>query len=99
MELISKRNGYNEYVNDFTRELDKYTEGSIIDMFCNYIYREPIRGTYVFRYPGATRGNITVDENMIITGIRIYEDSMELYKNHPKDIFDKYIGLKLVFEE
>lgn len=98
-----KRSRYtDDIVNDFTRELDKYTKGRIESVFCNYIYPEKIKRaenkhSIAFRYPGATRGYIQVDNNNIITKIVIYEESKDLYRDGVHEAIEKFIGYKLEF--
>lgn len=85
-----------DYVNDFTKELDsvlKYKPEGV--NFNSYLYPYS-DDTWVFRYPGATRGYIKIDKDSIITDIRIYEDT-NIYKPEVEDICKKYIGYKLVF--
>ena len=93
---------YRDGVNDLTRELDKYLIGEWLPFWHTYIY-EPDRETskhFGIRFPGATRGHIEVDENMIIKDIRLYNDTCfethHLYKKDVLEILSKYIGMKLI---
>ena len=92
LTVIEKSN----YVNDFTKELDtvlKHKAESI--EFYTYLYHYS-DDTWVFRYPGATRGHIKIDDNNIITEIKIYKDT-NIYKPEAEEICKKYIGYKLMF--
>jgi len=70
---------------------------------CNYTDQKP--NIKVIRTPGATRGYIGLDDNYIITNIKIYEGSFtglvacydEKYKDQIKEQLDSCIGCKLVF--
>lgn len=91
-----------DWVNDLTKEMDKYLIGKWPERFCTYI-NEPDRETdkyFAIRFPGATRGHIEVDENMIIKDIKLYDvtcfDTHILYDKKVLDILSKYIGMKLV---
>ena len=108
IELITKLQEYSDdYENDLTREMDNnlldnwkevleegYTHGT-------YIYRGDIgRSNMAIRFPGATRGHIEVDENMIIQKIQLYEDTcfgfVGCYKPSVKEAIEKYVGAKIV---
>ena len=65
-ELITKKNENFELTNDFTREIDTYLTRKKSRCFSTHFYETPFGDKWLFRYPGATRGNIEVDENMII---------------------------------
>lgn len=91
-----------DWVNDLTKEMDKYLIGKWPESFCTYIY-DPDRETdkyFGIRFPGATRGHIEVDENMIIKNIELYNgtcfDIHILYHKEVLDILSNYIGMKLV---
>lgn len=57
------------------------------------------------RYPGATRGGIALDDNNIIQSIDLIDQTcfgiVACYDKKLKTsgIFDKYIGMKIVFED
>lgn len=101
-ELITKIDEDIYHTNDLTREMDSLR--IIEDPYgCTYIYREPYKFEdhykWLIRYPGATRGNIQVDFNGIITGIDLYDDEYhtdDIYVENIRDIFSKYIGMKYV---
>lgn len=87
------RQGYRNEITDF---LDKY----LLDDFCeyrdiysNYIYDTSFNNRWLIRVPGATRGNILVEDG-IIKSIEIYEDSF-CYKREVLDHIDKFIGCKI----
>lgn len=93
-----------EWVNDLTKEMDNYLLGEWTRRYCTYMYR-PDKETekyFGIRFPGATRGHIEVDENMIIKDIKLYTDTCFdihiLYDKKVLDILPKYIGMKLVIK-
>lgn len=97
-----------EFVNLLTEEMDSYLLDSIKglknEFLKTYIYLKDElklgeKQHFAFRYPGATRGSIYIDENNEITKIDLYDDEYHtdsIYKPDVRSIFDKYIGLKLV---
>lgn len=92
-----KRTQYSDdIVNDFTRELDKYTN-NVDGVFCNYIYAEKMhrgenRYFVSFRFPGATRGHLVLDRKDVIVDIVIYKDSNYIYKDGVEEAIKKFIG-------
>ena len=54
-----------QLVNKLTLEMDKFRKPECRH-FETYVFDEPIGKSWFIRYPGATRGKIVVDENMII---------------------------------
>lgn len=98
---------HTEIFNEITRELDKYI------LYTNLPY---CHGTYIMkwvydndhtwciRFPGATRGCITVNDDMIIEDIKLYDDTafdlkgVACYKKEAKDALVKFIGTKLIIE-
>lgn len=96
-ELITtKVKDFNEMVNDLTREMDEHLLQDKKFPFC-YTYLLPdLKGErFILRYPGATRGQLYVDKNNIITEILLNENR-SCYKDTVKDIIQKYIGIKIV---
>ena len=94
-ELITKKEEYHDLTNDLTREMDSYLKYEC-EGFATYIYSHSLDGkNWLIRYPGATRGGIEVDENMIIKSIKLGEQG-SIYKPEVKDILEKYIGMKLI---
>lgn len=85
-------------INELTLEMDKFRKPAC-RRFETYIYGEPIGHMWLIRYPGATRGAIVVDENMIIQKISLYNDTRDIYEDSIDKIFDKYIGTKLVIKK
>lgn len=78
-----------EIRNSFTRELDKHLKNKIDLQTLHEGYHDgsyleeddTFKNTYYFRFPGATRGYMTVNENNIITYIYFHE-----HKAFSKDI-------------
>ena len=80
-----------EYRNDFTRFLDKFRTGNIVESLdefwqkamSTYLwYSDIVNDNWengekhiAFRLPGATRGHITVDKNYVIKDILFYGDT------------------------
>lgn len=99
-ELITKKEEYYELTNDLTREMDTYLKYKC--KFKTYIYISFIgdKQYILIRYPGATRGNIIVDDNMIIKEINLYNDEChtdKIYNSEIRDCFSKYIGMKFIY--
>lgn len=64
-------------------------------------YKEDV---YVIRVPGATRGYIKIDKNNVIIEVKFYDDNCfnkgwACFDKSLKEIENKYIGYKLIFEE
>lgn len=102
----------NEYYNNFTAELDKYRTDEIKnsryeDLLRTYLWlpeveevRERKGKIIAFRIPGATRGCVKVDDNLIIENITFYDDTcfakgLRCYKDDIKNVVPKLIGTKL----
>ena len=82
------------YVNNFTRECDNY-----LTYRNEYTYTylvEYDENTYVFRTPGATRGNILLDPNNIVKEINFYDDGE--YFEGVVEATRHYIGQKIELE-
>lgn len=80
--------------------MDKYLKfENPMPSFCTYIYNGKIDKYWLIRFPGASRGRITVDENEVIVNIEIYNDENNIYKPETEDILkQKYLGYKMVIE-
>lgn len=67
---LNTRKKLSGYVNEITKELDKYLIKQIED-FCHYIYpikdEETNKVKLYLRYPGYTTGMINVNDELIIT--------------------------------
>lgn len=101
-KLITKKEKSYGLTNDLTREMDSYLIDTIKELEyigSTYIcYEIPINNKWAIRFPGATRGHLEVDDNMIIIDIKLYDDNYntdKIYKNNVRECFDKYIGMKL----
>lgn len=106
-ELITKVDEYIHLTNDLTREMDSYLIPKLKEIKeqkgfgATYFYDTPFENKWLFRYPGATRGNVEVDNNMIIKKITLYNDGYHtdgIYEPKVRECFEKYIGMKLVIE-
>lgn len=105
-ELITKVDEYIYLTNDLTREMDTYLIPKLKSLRekgygATYFYENPIKNKWLFRYPGATRGNVEVDKNMIIKNITLYDDEYhtdDIYEPNVRNCFEKYIGMKLVIQ-
>ena len=107
IDLITEKEEFGDnYVNDLTREMDKYL--LYPDNHCGsptYIYANDInKNRMAIRYPGATRGGISLDENRVITDIQLYDDTcfdagkhgVGVYKPEMKEAVQKFIGMKII---
>lgn len=102
MNLISKVDEYIEYTNDLTREMDNYLKHKS-KYGQTYIMKvQKIRDRYysAIRCSVATRGHIEVDDNNVIIDIKLCTklSTDKIYEYNVRDIFEKYIGMKLVFK-
>lgn len=66
------------------------------DRFEVYVYKEKMDNSYYLRVPGMTIGCIYVDNDNIITGIRINKDCQNLFKEEYDSLLEKIIGLRLI---
>ncbi|VYU45792.1 hypothetical protein [Clostridium paraputrificum] len=67
----------------------------------NYIYNTPLNNRYIIRCIGASRGCIDVDDNNVITDVRIYHDKYRtdrIYKENVDELLKQFIGYELVIE-
>lgn len=95
---LSANEDYLFLVNDITKMLDKHLKKEI-EGFYNYIYNERFEGgIYLIRYPGATRGKVKVDENMVIEDIIIYSNTDECYEKDVRNYLNEFIGMKMVLQ-
>lgn len=85
-------------VNDLTKEMDKYLKDKTNPLWCTYVYDHALGNpsSWPIRYPGATRGGIVVDKDMIIQDVRISKDSCGIYLPEVHEVVKKYIGRRLV---
>lgn len=84
------------FINDITKYLDDNMEINS-PYFNNYIYDGKIDEYWLIRYPGATRGRIEV-ENNIIKNIELYEDSF-CYNECVNEGVKQFYGMALDIEE
>lgn len=90
-----------DYSCALTDELDKHLLYSHLPYMVNsYIMEYESPKLWSIRFPGATRGHVIVNKNMIIKSIVLYEDTcfgngIGCYKESVKIITDKFIGTKL----
>lgn len=98
-QLLFKKRRF-DYVCELTEEMDKHLKFNNPGNFCTYIYNDKIDKYWLIRFPGATRGRITVDENEVIINIEIYNDENNIYRPKTENILkEKYIGMKIIFED
>lgn len=100
MELITVKQQYgldDDYENDLTKEMDKHLLKKHKD-FKSYI----CKGNMALRYPGATRGHIEIDDNMVIVDIVLYDTAcdniVKCYKSTIREVIKKFIGAKIIFK-
>lgn len=108
----------NNYYNNFTKELDKYNiifnkykDCEYNSCWRTYLWDADVeravqgkKTLIAFRVPGATRGHIEVDDNLIIKDIVFYEDvcfsnNLGCYVKNAKEIIPKFLGTKLEVEQ
>lgn len=107
----------NGYYNNFTEELDKYNhvyeqfkDKEYAGCWRTYLWEPDVKNAVqgkenlvAFRVPGATRGHVKVDDNLIIQDIVFYEDTcfshnIGCYKESIKEVIPKFLGTKLEIE-
>lgn len=107
MELITiYDDGMNEYKNEITNELDENVLGdSLLSIKWgggSYLYGDKEDGRLAIRFPGATRGGLSFNEEGIITDIMLYKDkparSVQCYKEEVYELIKKYVGAKMIFK-
>jgi len=106
MELINeiRFEDETEFFNDLTREMDRHLKPSsrmLLEHIGDGTYIcSKFRGVYPIRFPGSTRGHISLDESNCITGVHLYDtacgDCVGVYEQSVNDIFEKYIGAKII---
>lgn len=85
-----------------TKRIDKYLK-NLSKYNHSYIYdfgpREEFDGQegyiYAIRSPGSTKGCIYIDKDNIITDFKIYDDSLNHFKEGVKDLEQEFIGYEL----
>ena len=94
------------YVNEITDTLNQYLTLELKDIL-NYFGKSV--GTYLctwpndnniicFRVPGATRGHIKLEDNIIIS-FTFYDTSEGCYEGNYISSVEKFVGSKLILEE
>ena len=96
--LLLKRKRF-DYICKLTEDMDNCIKNENPTRFKTCIYNGKIDKYWLIRFPGATRGRITVDENEVITNIEIYKDENNIYRPETEDTLkEKYIGYKIILE-
>jgi len=49
----------------------------------------------VFRYPGATRGYVSLDKDYLVVSLEIFDDIQVIYDLNKLDGFNQFIGRKI----
>jgi hypothetical protein len=101
-------NKHSKAMDGYTNELTEEIDNNLIDAwkgknFCTYFVIEYIDDKakdIPFRFPGATRGGIKVDEDGIILKIIFdyfngYEGPGSCYKKEVQEAVKKYIGYRI----
>ena len=94
------------YINEITDTLNEYLKPELKRMIDYY---DKSVGTYLctwpndnniicFRVPGATRGHIKLENNIIIS-FTFYDTSEECYEGNYVLSIDKFVGSKLILKE
>lgn len=113
LKLIKYGGSRVEFVGEITRAWDNCIKGTPIKKkrfhrsICTYIYADPDERIFdkeenylAVRFPGATRGYLTVNKDGIIIGYKVYTDISLLYNLDKIDKKMKYfMGKKLVFTD
>lgn len=101
---IKRPSGYNcsEYINEITDSLNEFLCDEHKDLIkysgknCGTYIQDSDNGYFAIRVPGATRGHIRV-ENNIITEIKFYEPTKRCYRDGYEEAIKKYIGYKWTY--
>lgn len=94
-----------EYVNDLTKKLDEIMSFDVTEYrIRHYLFEKPIRSkhggyNWAFRYPGATRGCVVLDDEMVIVECIIYTDIQSIYDMSKVSLLDQFVGLKIEFTD
>lgn len=105
MELITTRTEFNgDWENDLTREMDKHLLPGCPEYFKTYLWHRFDPDGVAIRYPGATRGHIEFNEEMIITKIVLYDTAFDhkgvrCYEPTVEQAVQRFIGDKIVCVE
>lgn len=115
-ETIVYKKYNNEYYGEITKFIDRYliseADKRMMEQgYClgTYLWGleqyDDFKGT-AFRFPGATRGHIELDDNNVITAIKFYGDTCfgearlnPLYDRKIENDIKVFLGKKLIFKE
>lgn len=93
-----------EYRCELTKELDvlsKLTKNDYYDMFYHYVLADDLcikDRCLAIRVPGGTVGSIWIDENNVITDIKIDTDYVvKTYPNNINELMQKFINQAIEF--
>lgn len=93
---------YDRYTGSITKEMDKFLKYKSIHSYKTYIAKYDIgkkENIYVFRVPGATRGDIITDKDNVIKEINFYKNAFDVYQENITNYCGRFIGCKLIFKE
>ena len=98
MRYIISKKYRNKYYNEITEYMDGYLK-DLTDRYKVYIYDDKFKNRWTLRVPGCSIGYIEVDENDIITNIKIY--TRTLHHFHPSILngLSKFYNMKLIMED
>jgi len=103
---IRRSNRQKEFVNEITDFLNSILVFEIPSdsHMTNYFYEDPtpseIGGyNWAFRFPGATRGYIVLDENYTIMSLKIFTDISVIYDLEKTDDFLQFVGKKICLDK
>lgn len=109
MNLVTALNNLNDYENEITAEMDKHLVKECKEMLAkgygsgSYIHSHINPNSMVLRFPGATRGHIEFDNEMVILKIVLYPDKcfgkLGCYKPSVRYAVQKYVGSKIVIKK
>ena len=102
MDLLTKLDS-DDYINDLTKEMDKHLLPGWPDYLNTYLWKPFEKDGTAIRFPGATRGHVEFDDDLVITDIVLYDTASEnciaCYKPSIHEAVKQFIGSKIVIQE
>ena len=97
-----------KWIGDFTNDIDNFLTDDYKkddDSYKTYImHTKSDKNILAIRFPGATRGHVSIDDNGIITSVVFYDETcFDIFKLYKKEVIEainsKYIGTKIIFNK
>lgn len=98
MKYIISKKYRNKYYNKITEYMDYYLK-AFTDRYKVYIYDDKFKNRWTVRVPGCTIGYIEVDENDIISSIKIYTRNLHYFHPSVTHELHKFYDMKLIMED